>query len=508
MIDEIKKELLNSDYNVCYSENGAKMYSTTGRNILDLSFKAPQLRATKASLDTHTEMLLAKADAESRELFVKFLFYLRDVRGGMGERNAFRNLFLWFCDNAEDDAVKLLKFIPEYGRWDDLVYILYNTKSDKVKRYIVTIVSSQFLKDLESETPTLMGKWMPSPNAGKKSKSFAKSLIREMNKAGVTVNEASYRKSLSELRKKIQIVETNISTKNYAEIDYERVPSVANTRYAKLFLKYDEKRRNEYLDSLVKGEKKINASAVFPHDVWKMLGNETATAEAMWKALPDFVKGDCKTLVVRDGSGSMTSRIPNSTTTALDVASALCVYFSERMTGEFHNKFITFSSTPQLVEFGENMTTMQKKSFLRHYNECSNTDIQKTFQLLLDTAVSNNMKQEDMPGQLLIVSDMEFDAATTEWDYQTRSYTRPDVNLFEHIAKLYADKGYKLPKLVFWNVNSRTGVVPVKENELGVALVSGYSPAVCKMVLSEETDPWKNLLNVLLSERYAQVTLA
>ena len=500
MIDEIKKELVgNSDYNVAFSENGAQMFATTGKNILDLSFKAPQLRGTKSHLDNATEMLLMKCDAENRELFVKFLFFLRDVRGGMGERNAFRNLFLWFCDNVEDDAVKLIRFIPEYGRWDDLTYILYNTKSEKVKQTIVTLIAQQFITDLDSENPSLLGKWMPSPNAGKRSKSVAKVLIKEMNNCGFELNEAGYRKRLSELRKRIAIVETNITTKNYAGIDYERVPSVANTRYANLFLKYDEVRRREYLDSLAKGEKKINAGVSFPHDVWKLINREQETAIQMWKNLPDFVNGDCKTLVVRDGSYSMTSTIPNSTTSALDVASALSVYFSERMTGEFHNKFITFSSRPQLVEMKDEWSIVEKKRFLNKYSDCSSTNIERTFQLVLDTAIHNNLKQEDLPKTLLIISDMEFDSAR-------RAYGA-DANLFNSIAARFAQSGYKMPKLAFWNVNSRTGVIPVVENEMGVTLVSGYSPTVCKMVLSEETDPWKNLLNTLLSERYNQITL-
>lgn len=506
-VDQLQNETLKSEFNVAYSENGAKMYATTGKALLDLSFKAPQLRATKAHLDTHTECNLVKAEMENRELFAKFLFFLRDARGGIGERNAFRNTFLWFCNIRPEDACKLLKFVPEYGRWDDLVYILYNTTNEMVKNTIVAIVSEQFAADIKSDNPSLMGKWLPSINAGKKSKAFAKALIAEMNKNGIAMNDAEYRKTLSQLRKKIQIVETNITEKNYAEIDYERVPSVANTRYAKLFLKYDNERRSKYLESIAKGEKKINASVSFPHDIYKLVSNDRQTAEAMWNALPDFVNGDCKTLVVRDGSGSMLSRIPNSTTSALDVASALCVYFAERMTGEFHNTFITFSSKPQLVKFRENMSLYEKKRFLNGYDDCYNTDIEKTFDLVLSTAVSNHLSQEEMPGQLLIVSDMEFDEATRSYDWNVRRYVETSPNLFEHIARKYAQHGYKLPKLVFWNVNSRTGVIPVIENEMGVTLVSGYSAALCKMVLSEETDPWKTLLNVLLSERYAQITL-
>jgi len=223
-VDQLQNETLKSEFNVAYSENGAKMYATTGKALLDLSFKAPQLRATKPHLDTNTERQLVEAEMENRELFAKFLFFLRDARGGIGERNAFRNTFLWFCNTRPEDACKLLKFVPEYGRWDDLVYILYNTTNEVVKNTIVAIVSEQFTSDIKSDNPSLMGKWLPSINAGKKSKAFAKALIAEMNKNGIVMNDAEYRKTLSQLRKKIHIVETNITEKNYAEIDTSAFP--------------------------------------------------------------------------------------------------------------------------------------------------------------------------------------------------------------------------------------------------------------------------------------------
>jgi len=242
--------------------------------------------------------------------------------------------------------------------------------------------------------------------------------------------------------------------------------------------------------------KKINAAASFPHDVWKLIRREPQTAEQMWKALPDFVKGDSKTLVVRDGSGSMTCTIPNSTTTALDVASSLCVYFSERMTGEFKNKFITFSARPRLVELGDNTSLKDKMWLLERYDECSNTNIEATFQLVLDTAVNNNLKQEELPTSLLIVSDMEFDYATSG---------RADDKLFTTIRKKWEAAGYQLPRLVFWNVNSRTGAIPMTQNKNGVILISGFSAALCNMVLSEETDPYLALVKVLNTDRYNPV---
>lgn len=492
MIEELKKEILNGENtNIAFSENGAKMNATTGKNLLDMSFKIPSMRTGGMRMVSNLSKL---AFMESPELFIRFMFYLRDIRGGIGERDSFRNSFLWLSENQPEIAAKLLPFIPEYGRWDDLVWIAIHTKNEQVMETAVKIIANQMKEDKGRDNVSLLGKWLPSVNAGLKSASEAKTLIKLINKVyGTKINAAYYRKTVSLLRKKANVVERNIAAKTYGDINYEAVPSLANTRYARLFLKYDENRRRAYLDSLAKGDKKINAAASFPHDVWKLIRREPQTAEQMWKSLPDFVKGDAKTLVVRDGSGSMTCNIPNSTTSALDVASALCVYFSERMTGEFKNKFITFSSRPQLVELGDNTSLEDKMWLLDRYDDCSNTNIEATFQLVLDTAVNNNLKQEELPTSLLIVSDMEF-------DYATQGH--PDDKLFTTIRKKWEAAGYQLPRLVFWNVNSRTGAIPMTQNKNGVILISGFSAALCNMVLSEETDPYLALVKVLNGERY------
>lgn len=504
MINELKETLNSDSHNVAYSENGAKMYSTTGKNLLDLFFKVPMFRKYKAGkLPENSELhnLFMPAFVENRELFAKFMFYLRDARGGVGERDMFRNMFLWFSNDYPQDAVKLVEYIPDYGRWDDLVFIAINTKSEIVSNAACSVIKIQLETDLHAEHPSLLAKWMPSANAGNKAKSDAKFMMSKLN-----LISADYRKMLSSLRKKIDIVETHIASKSYGDIDYEKVPSVANTRYANLFLKYDENRRRSYLDALVKGEVKINASAVFPHDIYKKLHEmscDKVTVNEMWKALPDFVNGDTGTLVVRDGSGSMTVRLPNSTTQVLDIASALSIYFAERMKGEFHNKFITFSSNPELVDLSGTKDLYEKYKILRTHNDCSNTDIEATFDLILETAVRHHIPQDELPKQILIISDMEFDSA------HRLDWSRPnnDDQLFRVIAKKYADMGYQLPKLVFWNVNSRTGAIPMTQNPNGVILVAGYSPAICKMVLSEETDPYMALVKELMSERYAIITL-
>jgi hypothetical protein len=232
-----------------------------------------------------------------------------------------------------------------------------------------------------------------------------------------------------------------------------------------------------------------------------------ATIEAVWKALPDTVKGCGNTLVVADGSGSMTSTVDSSSSvTALDVANALAIYFAEHSSGQFKEKYITFSENPKFVDFSSCKTLHDKLHTAMMHNEVANTNIEKVFDLILTSAVNNHMHQEDLPQNILIISDMEFDSCATSGNVDRWSYrNRPTQKLFDVIAQKYARAGYKMPRLVFWNVNSRTGTIPVKENDLGVALVSGFSVNVAKMVMSGKTDPFECLLETLNSERYAPV---
>ena len=267
---------------------------------------------------------------------------------------------------------------------------------------------------------------------------------------------------------------------------------------------------------------KINASTLYPHDVVSkyMMGNGWGrdrlkpldqTLEALWKSLPDTVQGCGNTIVVADGSGSMTTTVGGTSTTALEVANALAIYFAERSSGQFKDQYITFSEHPQLVNLSSGKNLREKIQIALQHNEVANTNIEAVFDLILSTAVKNNMAQEDLPKNILIISDMEFDSCATcgaarrGYGYGGYGGNRPNAKLFQTIAKRYAEAGYQIPRMVFWNVNSRTGTIPVIENDLGVALVSGFSTNIVKMVMSGKTDPYECLLETLNSERYAPI---
>lgn len=304
-----------------------------------------------------------------------------------------------------------------------------------------------------------------------------------------------------------------MSAHKWDGIDYQRVPSRANLIYNSAFLRHDEDRRREFLSKVERGEARINASVLFPHDIVHKYGyrGTDATLEALWKNLPDTVQGCGNTIVVADGSGSMSVRVGKSDVSALEVANSLAIYFAERSSGQFKDNYITFSEHPQLVDLSKGKNLHEKLSIAYSHDEVANTNIEAVFDLILNTAVRKHMEQSELPANILIISDMEFDSCATcgesrrssGWGYYDRK--RPDARLFDVIAKRYADAGYKLPRLVFWNVNSRTGTIPVNENDLGVALVSGFSPNVAKMVMSGKLDPFDCLLETLNTERYQPI---
>ena len=501
---------LNDKYNISISENGAIGYRSSGKELLDLNFAVASLRGASEQeiIDKFT-----KAFFEDKILAMKWLFFARDVRGGLGERRLFRVILKSLIENNPEMVIPVINLIPEYGRYDDLWCLLDNQESAKV---VYNIVDEQLIEDLhnmkKNKPISLLAKWMPSINASsEKTKKYAKQIYKTL---GLT--EREYRQILSRLRKYLDVVETKMSAKNWSEIRYEAVPSKANLIYSNAFLKNDEERRKEYLEKLKKGETKINASTLYPHDIvhkysggYCRLDNKDATIEALWKALPDTVQGCGNTIVVADGSYSMTDNIGgNTTVTALDVANALAIYFAEHSSGEFKDKYITFSERPQLVDFSKADSLHDKLQIALTYDECANTNIEKVFDLILTTAIKHNMRQEDMPKNILIISDMEFDSCATSGDSDIWSRNRPTQRLFDVIAQRYADAGYQLPRLVFWNVNSRTDTIPVKENELGVALVSGFSVNIVKMVMSNKLDPYECLLETLNSERYAPIEKA
>ena len=495
-IENLKAELNNEKQ---LTENGAVGYVTSGQKLLDLNFMVSSLR--NAPEET-IEKYFADAFYEDPLLAIKWLFYGRDVRGGLGERRLFRVCLRWLAVSRGDLVKALIPLIQEYGRFDDLFSLFDDVKIGKyVMRCFGVILEKDYIKMRNGEPISLAAKWAPRVNtSSKETKRLAKKLRNAMG-----YSERAYRKLVSEMNRYIDTVEVKMSANEWSVIDYNNVPSRANLIYKDAFMRHDESRRQDYLDSLSRGEAKINAGALFPNDIvhkytnggWTLIKERIdTTIEELWKNLPDYVNGANNVICVADGSGSMCVNVGNTRVTALEVANSLAIYFAERSSGEFKDKYITFSEKPRLVDFSRATSLNEKINIALAHNEIANTNIEAVFNLILNTAVKNKMKQKDLPKTILILSDCEFDAMT---DGDTSKA------MFERFADKYREHEYELPRLVFWNIDSRTKTVPIQQNKNGVALVSGFSPAIVNMVLSNELDPYKCLLQEINNDRYNPV---
>jgi len=482
---------------LCFTENGAIGYKSSGTELVDINFAISSMRNMT---EEKVKEKYRRAFNEEYLLAVKWLFYARDCRNGVGERRLFRICLEYLAEEHPEIACAILKLVPEYGRWDDLINLLNSNLKDDVFNIIKNQLEEDQKNMKKKKSISLCAKWMPSVNTSSKStRELSHILVEKFN-----YSSKEYRKMLSQLRSYLKVIEVTMTDKRWGEINYEAVPSRANLIYKRAFLKNDAERRQEYLDKLKVGKAKIHAHVLFPPDIvnkYERCYEVDDSLEALWKNLPDYVQGNGNTICVADSSGSMCScASPKSSVTCMQVAFSLAVYFAERSSGKFKDKYITFSSRPSLIDLSQGQNLKEKLNIIHSHYYCDNTNIEAVFNLILNYALDNNLPQEELPANILILSDMEFDSMV-EINYGRRA----NEAFFVNIARKYQEFGYLLPRLVFWNINSRSGSIPIKENSLGVALVSGFSPAIVKMVLSNATDPYKCLLEQLNTERYQAI---
>ncbi len=417
--------------------------------------------------------LFKKAFAEDRELAIRILFYLRDVRGGQGERTLFRTCLQWLGEEYQEIFEKVIGYVPEYGRWDDLFF-----ENEKC----FELIKNQINDDKKGESVSLLGKWLPTINASSaNTREKAKFMATKLG-----LDFVSYRRIVRNLRKLIKTVEEKMSARKWAEIDYSKVPSQASRIYKNAFKKHDEARYQDFIGKAVKGEIKINASTLYPYQIYKSVKSDySQTLEALWNQLPNYTKGK-NALVVADVSGSMCGD-------PMSVSVSLALYFAERNIGQFKDHFITFSGRPKLQRVVGNDLKSKMNSIERADWEM-NTNLQAVFDLILETAVKNNTPAEQLPETIYIISDMEFDDCV-----------RDDTN-FEVIKDKYESSGYKIPNVVFWNVNASGSNLPVQKDEQGVSLVSGFSPVIFSMAVENKT-PEQVMLDTINSERYLKIKI-
>lgn len=449
--------------------NGMKAYNTTGASIVDLFFNIGAARNNQAGIKTQ----FAKAYAEDKTLAARTLFWARDVRGGAGERQTFRTLMLQLEKTDPRVLISLLPNVPEYGRWDDL--LIFETKEVKDAAYQICALGIR-------SGDGLCAKWMPRKGLQ------AAELRRVLN-----MTPKQYRKTLVSLS---NTVEQKMCAQEWTQIEFGKLPSIASKQYMKAFLKHTPEQYAAYKNALVKGEAKINASAIFPHDVIVGLKRGDSTvAQAQWDALPNYLgEGDHFILPMVDVSGSMHCPTgPGANTQCIDVALAIGLYLADKQKGSFAGMFLTFSGHPELLKLTGDLR--QKMEQMDRSNWGMNTDLNLAFKKVLDVAVCGNVPQSEMPKYILIMSDMQFDSCV-------------NFSAIEMIRKQYENAGYEMPGVVFWNLNAAYGNQPVTVNQKGVALVSGFSPAIMTSILgAEQLSPMDIVLNTINSERYASINV-
>jgi len=484
-------QYIKNAQNHTFTENGAVTYRSTESYCLDLFSSIGALRG--ASDDEITDRF-RKAYAENPDVAMKILFYARDIRGGLGERKVFRTILKQLAMENPASVRKNIPFVAEYGRFDDLLALM-NTPCEKDAIAFIKVQLESDIDALEKgESVSLLAKWLPSVNAtNAETIANAKKIARALD-----ITDAEYRKILVKLRAHIRIIENNLRERDYT-FDYAAQPSNAMYKYRKAFLRNDKERYQEFLDQVKSGAAKMHTGTLFPYDVIAPLVNwghtifesEREALNTTWNALENFTD-DANALVVMDGSGSMYRNYISPSPIA--VAMSLAIYFAERNTGAFKNHFITFSRSPKLVEI-HGSDIVEKVRFCKGFNEVANTNLQAVFDLILNTAVANGLPQSELPATIYIISDMEFDACTEN----------AGLTNFEAAKKAFESHGYELPKVVFWNVESRNEQHPVTKNEQGVALVSGASPRIFRMLRGEEFTPYSCMMEILDGERYEKI---
>ncbi len=465
-MSELFKAMVTED---TFTENGMVTNSSSSNFVLDMFFK---MGGSRGMSEREIENIFSLAYNENKSLALKSLFYNRDVRGGQGERRSFRIMFRWLCINNPIVATRLLKFVPEYGRWDDV----FSAWGTPVEHIMIDFVLSA-LKSGDK----LCAKWMPRDN--KSQSTIAKFLM-----VAFGLSSRSYRKLITG---NTQVVENLMCKNQWEKINYNHNPSKASHQYRDAFLRHDEDRYRTWLDNLSKPETgaKVNSGAIFPHNVIRPYFQGKPVdklIEAQWKALPSYTTESNKVIAVCDVSGSMRGE-------PLEVCVALGIYVSERNEGIFKNGFITFSERPEL-QILNGATVNEKVRQLSTAKWDMNTNLEAVFTTILSSAIRGRVSEQDMPDTILIMSDMQFDACTRN----------PNQSAMKMIRSQYESAGYKVPNVVFWNLRTSNGV-PAKFDSNGVALVSGFSPSILKSVLSGEMNPEKQMMAVLMSERYSQI---
>lgn len=497
---------LQNTYNYKRTENQALAHKSTGSAVYDMFAMGAAYRSRS---DVDCILLFKNAYEEDETLALKCLFYIRDCRGGQGERRFFRVCMRWLAERHPERAAALAKYVPEYGRYDDWFNIYFGTPAEK---QVIEMMKSQLSTDMfcKKNAVSLLAKWMPSENASSKETIRTAKKIR--NAFGISAKE--YRKMLSKLRAKINVLERLMSANKWDEIEFDKIPSKAGLVYKNAFARRDiiAKKYERFAKDKTT---KVNASTLYPYEVvakaTKSMGwygslslNEVdrAMVNKYWENLGEYIDPDKKDkiLCMVDTSGSM---VRSDAAAPINVAISLGLYCAERMNGPFKNHYISFASRPQLIKT-EGIDFVDKVYRIYRTNLCDNTNLTAAFDLLLEIAKKPGVKKEDIPNTIIVLSDMEIDRGTGNyWGSSNSRWTKETASTeMEKMRQKWASYGFKLPRLIYWNLDARNDTI--LDAGPNVSFVSGMSPVLFKRVLSGKNG-YELMLETICSDRYKNI---
>ena len=478
-----------------YSENGAVVYNSTGEGaLLDLFGIVGALRSREDHVITEK---FAAAFNENSELAMRLMFYARNIRGGLGERRTFRLMLKWLCYNHTDLAVANIPNVAEFGRFDDLYEYLDTPAEEEMWSWVFARLNDDYEKMLANKPISLLAKWLKSINT---SSAESRELARRTIKGLGFKSERQYRKVLARMREYLKVTEHQMSAQEWNKINYSQVPAYAIKNYGSAFAKHDFDRWNSYLNALkskVRGVK-VNASTLYPYDLvekistnsfWSMNFKYDELTEQQWKALPNYVGDGANVLIMADVSGSMSGR-PMATSIGL------ANYFAQRNHGAFKGLYLTFSERPRFITVNkeESLCSMCKRAFT---DVGYNTDLDRAFQLVYETAVSNHVPTEDMPRALVVISDMEIDS------YLSRN----NLDFLGKWKNKFKNAGYEMPQLVCWNVAARNDTYIAQSIKSKVKYLSGSSTSTFRDLIDTLNcrTAYDGMIKILMNPIYDKI---
>lgn len=490
LLDSLKEET-----NYGLTQNGAVKHLSTLNKVLDM-FAFGGAYRNRSEVDCIH--LFKEAFEEDPELALKCLFYLRDCRGGQGERRFFRVCLKWLANNYPEVVKLNIENVSLFGRWDDL-FVLNETRC---RKEMIDFIKSQLVLDVNSKTPSLLGKWMPSEQAS----SYKTKQLAEEFRLALGMTNRTYRKMLSELRSRINIVEKLMSEGKWNDIEFDKIPSKAGLKYKNAFARHDII-KEKYRSFVTKNETSFNTNVLYPYEIvrealkaryYALDDTERIAVNKYWSDMKDWTEGrESSALCVVDTSGSMTWGNKNGVL-PIDVAISLGIYFGERAKGPFQNHYVSFSRDARLIEIN-GVDFIDKVKRIYDTNICEDTNIKSVFDLLLNTALKNKLPQSELPERIIVISDMEFNDAN--YDCYSCGELR---TLMENIAVKWQEHGYRLPDLIYWNVDAKSDNIP--DLRPGISFVSGCSPSIFTTIMTGKTG-MELMMEILNKERYSVVRI-